>query len=237
MTTRWRQFVSNDLNKERTWPWQKSPVSSHDRKTALSSDVIVTRRQVLIEGTVRFTFPRRDRTSVSRWTSEPREGLVVDRAKVVTLFPSYDKTTLSIGLVPGFEPATYRSYATKLTPPVDSAACKIRFSNLSGIIYDLWRKNYLYLFFSLIRRCIFFSMNVFLIALVIISGCVLQPSIFGGGDGRVGNRLSSCSMFWWRRKEMWAGKTAWRHAALPYLNAWNLQASYHVKISIQGYDW
>ena len=24
---------------------------------------------------------------------------------------------------------------------------------------------------------------------------------------------------------MWAGKTAWRHTALPYLNAWNMQAS------------
>ena len=106
---------------------EKPGFLSYDRKTALLSDVIVIRRQVLIEGTVRFTFPRRDRTSVSRWTSEPREGLVVDRAKVVTLFPSYDKTTLSIGLVPGFEPATYRSYATKLTPPVDSAVEKYGF--------------------------------------------------------------------------------------------------------------
>ena len=51
------------------------------------------------------------------------------------------------------------------------------------------------------------------------------------------NRLSSCSLLWWRRKEMWAGKTAWRHAALPYLNAWNMQASYHVKIPIQEYEW
>ena len=100
---------------------------SYDRKPALPSDVIVIRRQVLIKGTVRLTFPRRDRTSVSRWTSEPREGLVVDRAKVVTLFPSYYKTTLSIGLVPRFEPATYRSYATKLTPPADSAVVKYGF--------------------------------------------------------------------------------------------------------------
>ena len=65
-------------------------------------------------------------------------------------------------------------------------------------------------------------MNVYLIALVVISGWVLQPSIFGGGVG-VGNRLST--MFWWRRKEMCAGKIAWRHAALPFLNAWNMQAS------------
>ena len=106
---------------------EKPGFLSYDRKTALSSDVIVIRRQVLIEGAVRFTFPRRDRTSVSRWTSEPRAGLVVDRAKVVTLFPSYDKTKLSIGLVPGFEPATYRSYATKLTPSVDSAVGKYGF--------------------------------------------------------------------------------------------------------------
>ena len=102
---------------------EKPGFLSYDRKTALLSDVIVIRRQVLIEGTVRFTFPRRDRTSVSRWTSEPREGLVVDRAKEVTLFPSYDKTTLSIG----FEPATYRSYAIKLTPPADSAVVKYGF--------------------------------------------------------------------------------------------------------------
>ena len=66
---------------------EKSGFLSYDRKTALSGDVIVIRRQVLIEGTVRFTFPRRDRTSVSRWTSKPREGLVIDRAKAVTLFP------------------------------------------------------------------------------------------------------------------------------------------------------
>ena len=106
---------------------EKPGFLSYDRKTALSSDVIAIRRQVLIEGTVRFTFPRRDRTSVSRSTSEPREGLVIDRAKAVTLFPSYYKTTLSIGLVPGFEPSTYRSYGTKLTPAADSAVVKYGF--------------------------------------------------------------------------------------------------------------
>ena len=156
--------------------------------------------------------------------TKPREGLVIDRAKAVTLFPSYYKTTLSIGLVTGFEPPTYRSYAT---------ICSLSFVNFRGsfMVYD---GKTTYIFFSLIRRCLFFSMNVYLIALVVISGCVLQPSIFGGGGG---NRLSSCSMFWWRRKEMCAGKTAWRHAALPSVNAWNMQASYHVKISIQEYDW
>ena len=166
---------------------EKPGFLSYDRQTALPSDVIVIRRQVLIEGTVRFTFPRRDRTSVSRWTSEQREGLVIDRAKVVTLFPSYDKTTLSIGLVPGFEPSTYRSYATKLTPPAHSAAVKYGFLSARCLLLTfgdhLWfiTEKLVTPFFSLIRRCIFFSMNVYLIALVVISGCVLQPSIFGGG--------------------------------------------------------
>ena len=154
---------------------EKPGFHSYDRKTALSSDVIVTRRQVLIEGTVRFTFPRRDRTSVSRWTSEPREGLLVDRAKVVALFPSYDKTTLSIGLVPGFEPATYRSYATKLTPPahcrskIRFSICSLSFVNFRGsfMVYD-GKTTYTF-FFSLIRRCILFF-NERLLALVVISG-------------------------------------------------------------------
>ena len=97
------------------------------------------------------------------------------------------------------------------------------FFNFRGsfMVYD-GKTAYTVSFFSLIRRCMFFSMNVYLIALVVISGWVLQPSIFGGGVG-VGNRLST--MFWWRRKEMCAGKIAWRHAALPFLNAWNMQAS------------
>ena len=68
-------------------------------------------------------------------------------------------------------------------------------------------------------------------------------SLFTVYDGKnTYNRLSPCSLFlafrfWWRRKEMWAGKTAWRHAALPSVNAWNMQASDDVKISIQEYDW
>ena len=88
--------------------WTKKPgLLSHDRKTALSSDNIVIHRQVPIEGTVlRFV---EEITSVSAWTYEPFEGLIVSGAKAVTLFPSYYKTSLSIGLVPGFEPATYRS--------------------------------------------------------------------------------------------------------------------------------
>ena len=107
--------------------------------------------------------------------TKPREGLVIDRAKAVTLFPSYYKTTLSIGLVTGFEPPTYRSYAT---------ICSLSFVNFRGsfMVYD---GKTTYIFFSLIRRCLFFSMNVYLIALVVISGCVLQPSIFGGGGGGI----------------------------------------------------
>ena len=161
---------------------EKPGFLSYDRKTALPSDVIVIRRQVLIEGTVRFTFPRRDRTSVS--------GLIVDRAKVVTLCLSYDKTTLSIGLVPGFEPATYRSYATKLTPPADSAvsvsyllSARCLLLTFGDHLWFMTEKLLIPFIFSLIRSSIFFSMNVFLIALLIISGCVLQPSIFGGGGG------------------------------------------------------
>ena len=172
---------------------EKPGFLSYGRKTALSSDVIVIRRQVLIEGAVRFTFPRRDRTSVSRWTSEPRAGLVVDRAKVVTLFPSYDKTKLSIGLVPGFEPATYRSYATKLTPPADSAVVKYGFLSARCLLLTfgdhLWfptEKLHIPFFFFAYKALHFFSMNVYLITLVVILGCVLQPSIFGEGGGRGG---------------------------------------------------
>ena len=57
------------------------------------------------------------------------------------------------------------------------------------MVYD-GKTAYTVSFFSLIRRCIFFSMNVYLIALVVISGWVLQPSIFGGWV-RGGNRLST----------------------------------------------
>lgn len=52
------------------------------------------------------------------------------------------------------------------------------------MVYD-GKTAYTVFFFSPIRRCMFFSMNVYLIALVVISGWVLQPSIFGGGVGWV----------------------------------------------------
>ena len=41
-------------------------------------------------------------------SSEPREGLAICRAKEVPSFLSYFKT-LSIGPIPGIEPATFRS--------------------------------------------------------------------------------------------------------------------------------
>ena len=95
---------------------------------------------------------------------------------------------------------------------------------------EVWRKSYFkqnYCQVCHTRFAVFFPLP---------SCCV--SSLFMVYDRKTTyNRLSSCSLFWWRRKEMWAGITAWRHAALPYLNAWNMQASYHVKIPIQEYDW
>ena len=49
---------------------------------------------------------RRDRYFT--WSSEPREGLAIGRAKGVPSFLCHLKT-LSVGLVPGIKPATYRS--------------------------------------------------------------------------------------------------------------------------------
>ena len=173
---------------------EKPGFLSYERKTALSSDVIVIRRQVPIEGTVRFTFPRRDGTSVSRWTSEAREGLVVDRAKVVTLFPSYDKTTLSIGLVPGFEPATYRSYATKLTPPADSAVVKYGFLSARCLLLTFgdhlrFMTEKLLIPFFFAHKALHFFFNE---RLLDSSSCKFSGEGKGGGGS---NRLSSCSMF------------------------------------------
>lgn len=60
---------------------------------------------------------------------------------------------------------------------------------------------------------------------------------FKGYNGKTTyNCLSLWSLFLafrfsWRHKEMWAGNTARLHTALPYLNAWNMQASYSVKIT------
>ena len=48
------------------------------------------------------------------WSSEPREGLAIFRAKQVPSFFSYFEI-LSIGPVPGIEPATFRSAVKRST--------------------------------------------------------------------------------------------------------------------------
>ena len=53
-----------------------------------------------------FSYWRRDRHFT--WSSEQREGLAICRAKAVLSFLSHFKT-LSVGPVPGIEPATSRS--------------------------------------------------------------------------------------------------------------------------------
>ena len=59
------------------------------------------------------------------------------------------------------------------------------------MVYD-GKTAYTVFFFFLAYKAlhVFFNERFFLIALVVISGWVLQPSIFGGGVG-VGNRLST----------------------------------------------
>ena len=70
---------------------------------------------------------RRDRHFAR--SSEPREGLLVCRAKEVPSFLSYFKTQ-SIGLVPGIEPATFLSAVerpTDLANPVAKFWLYIRY--------------------------------------------------------------------------------------------------------------
>ena len=50
----------------------------------------------------------------STWSSEPREGLAICRAKAVLSFFSHFKT-LRVGPVPGIEPATSRSAVKRST--------------------------------------------------------------------------------------------------------------------------
>ena len=50
------------------------------------------------------------------------------------------------------------------------------------MVYD-GKTAYTVSFFSLIRRCMFFSMNVYLIALVVISGWVFTTEYFRGKGG------------------------------------------------------
>ena len=57
------------------------------------------------------------------WSSEPREGLAICRAKAVPSFLSYSKT-LSVGPVAGIEPATSRSAVKRSTDWANPAAVK-----------------------------------------------------------------------------------------------------------------
>ena len=55
------------------------------------------------------------------WSSEPRQGLAICRAKVVLSFVSHFKT-LRVGPVPGIEPATSRSAVKHSTDWANPAA-------------------------------------------------------------------------------------------------------------------
>ena len=119
---------------------------------------------------------------------------------MVTLFLSYDKTTLSIGLIPGFEPATHRSYATKLTPPADSAVVKYGFLsarclfvNFRGSFMVYYGKT-TYTFFFAYKALHFFFNERLLDSSSCNFGLRLTTEYFRG-RGRGGNRLSSCSTF------------------------------------------
>ena len=80
--------------------------------------------KVLIEDTI-FTSPTGDgRDRHFTWSSEPREGLAVCRAKEVPSFLSYFKT-LSIGPTKGIEPATSRSAFKRSTDWTNPAAVQI----------------------------------------------------------------------------------------------------------------
>ena len=254
---------------------QKPGFFSQDGKTTLSSEVIclICSTQASTNWRHCFTFPGRDRTSVSTWTSEPSEGLVDNWEKGVTSFLSnYYKITLSIGLASGTERATYR-----FNPACRLCRIKKRFCICSmsfvdcyrgsfvslrnrtadrrgrqnACLWHTWQGHYLrvmswssqninvfwslqkniYLKESEVWRKSYFKQNYchvchtrFAVFFPLPSCCV--SSLFMVYDGKTTyNRLSSCSLFWWRRKEMCAGKIAWRHAALPFLNAWNMQAS------------
>ena len=61
---------------------------------------------------INVSYWRRDRHFT--WSSEPREGLAICRAKAVPSFLRYFKT-LSIGPTPGIEPTTSRSAVKRST--------------------------------------------------------------------------------------------------------------------------
>ena len=68
-------------------------------------------------------------------SSKPREGLAACSAKGVPSFPSYFKT-VSIGPVPGIEPATSRSAVKRSTDWANLAAVKCASSALLGRTYS-----------------------------------------------------------------------------------------------------
>ena len=68
--------------------------SSSRKKKALYLNVNVFSTQVLIGDTI-FTSPYWRRDRLIRWSSEPREGLAIRRAKAVPSFLSHFKTSRS----------------------------------------------------------------------------------------------------------------------------------------------
>ena len=72
-------------------------------------------------GTLFFKSPAGDGTTIIfMWSSEPREAIC--RAKAVLSFLSH-VNTLSVGLVPGIEPATSRSAVLKALLPTELILC------------------------------------------------------------------------------------------------------------------
>ena len=83
--------------------------------------------KALIGETIYVSYWRRDRHFT--WSSEPREGLAIFRAKAVPSFLSHFET-LSIGPVPRIEPATSRSAVNRSTEWANPAAVKAVFKEV-----------------------------------------------------------------------------------------------------------
>ena len=81
--------------------------------------------KALIGETIYVSYWRRDRHFT--WSSKPREGLVICRAKAVPSFLSHFET-LSIGPVPRIEPATSPSVVNRSTEWANPAAVKAVFN-------------------------------------------------------------------------------------------------------------
>ena len=109
--------------------------------------------EVLI-GDIILTSPSGDGIAIP-WSSEPREGLAICRAKVLPSFLSYFKT-LSIGPTAGIEPATSRSAVKRSidwanpTAEILNEICfrfndrierEIESVTLSNLYWDWWKQN------------------------------------------------------------------------------------------------